>query len=154
MYILYSQRGVCLFHTCLAGSLFCNCNKKFECVLHEIAFLFCSGAQIEAAKAALSVLPVVTGEMGHAFHHFRPLHLPVPCGLWKWVCAHPVAVCVLVHLLFFVMAVVLLPQNRCVCVTLLCPRHVLGWRPTGVSRVSRRAEAPHPDSEDVVLTAG
>ena len=80
MYILYSQRAVYLFHTCLAGSLFCDCDKKFKCVLHEIAFLFCSGAWIEAVKAALSVLPAVTGEVGHGFHHFRPLHLcPVAC---------------------------------------------------------------------------
>lgn len=139
-----------LFHTRLAGSLFCNCNKTFECVLHEIAFLFRSGAWIEAQglgskQAKLRRLSYLSEGRGGPW--FSSLQATSPSSaLWPvevGVCSP----CCNVHFCaspVLLMAVVPLPQNRCVCVTLLCPHHVLGWEPTGVSRVSLRAEALYP----------
>ena len=112
------------------------------CITWNCIFVLLRG--LDRSSQSCLVCPTCSDRRGGPWFSSLQATSPVPCGLWKWVCAHPVAVCIFVHLLFFVMAVVPLPQNRCVCVTLLCPHHVLGWWPTGVSVVFLRAEAPHP----------
>lgn len=136
MHILYSQRGVCFTHAYLGAFSVTVIRHSNVCYMK---LHFCStqglgsklrgldrssGAWIEAGKAALSVLSDRRG--GPWFSSLQATSpssalWPVKVGVCSpccsvHFCASPV----------LVMAVVPLPQNRCFCVTLLCPHHVLG----------------------------